>query len=114
MQSFAPEGNHVACRAPYRVSEENETPMKRLVTTFAAATLFCGVLFAQGGPGFGWRPADGGAPPSPADRIANQVSRLTTRLELTTDQAAQITSILTSAESASDSARTTLDTDQTA
>lgn len=77
------------------------------------ATLLCGALLAQRGPGFGPRAASGTAP-SAADRIAHKVERLTAELSLTSSQASQITTILTNADTASTSARSTLDTDQSA
>jgi Spy/CpxP family protein refolding chaperone len=46
-----------------------------------------------------------------ATRIANQVARLTTLLDLTTAQAAQITTLLTSEQSSSSALQTTLQTD---
>jgi len=86
--------------------------MKNILRTAAVSLFVCGALLAQRGPGA--RAAGGGTPPDPATRIAHQVERLTTMLDLTASQASQITTILTNAESATTSARTTLDTDQTA
>jgi len=86
--------------------------MKRLITTAVIPFLIAGALLAQRP--FSPRAGSGGTPPDPATRIANQVARLTTLLDLTTAQAAQATTILTNAESAVSGLQTTLSTDQTA
>ena len=78
--------------------------MKTLLKTAALVALSTGFILAQ----------QGGAPPDPATMIANQVSRLTTLLDLTTAQATQISSILTTAQSSISTLQTTLQTDQTA
>jgi Spy/CpxP family protein refolding chaperone len=72
-----------------------------VLTTFAAT------MFAQR---FGGRAA--GTPPDPATMVANQVTRLTTLLSLTTAQAAQATTIFTNAATASTPLHTTLATDR--
>jgi Spy/CpxP family protein refolding chaperone len=83
--------------------------MKKLFTAAFVSILLGGILVAQ--PAF--RPRDNGATaPDPATRIANQVARLTTLLDLTTTQAAQITTLLTSQQSSSSALQTTLQTDQ--
>lgn len=86
--------------------------MKKLLTTATFSMLMCGALLAQ--PPFGPHATGSGSPPDAATRIADQVKRLTTLLDLTTAQANQITSILTSANATTTTARTTIQTDQTA
>ena len=54
--------------------------------------------------------AAGGTPPDPTTMIQNQVSRLTTLLNLTTAQASQATTIFTNALNATTPLRTTMDT----
>jgi Spy/CpxP family protein refolding chaperone len=80
--------------------------------TAGLAFLLAGVALAQ--PPFHARDANGGTPPDPATMIANQVTRLTTLLDLTTAQATQMTSILTAAQAATSSLMTTSSTNQTA
>jgi Spy/CpxP family protein refolding chaperone len=67
--------------------------MKKLIEVTAAAVLLTGLVMAQ-------RPfgvMTSSTPPDPATVVANQVSRLTSRLTLTTAQAAQATTIFTNA-----------------
>jgi Spy/CpxP family protein refolding chaperone len=82
--------------------------MNRVLKTAAAGVLFSGLILAQGRPG----PRDA-TPPDPTTMIANQVTRLTTLLDLTTAQATSITGILTAAESSVSTLHTTLSADQT-
>jgi Spy/CpxP family protein refolding chaperone len=84
--------------------------MRRAFTTAGLSIFLSGMMFAQAPSG---PPATGGTAPDPATRIADQVSRLTTLLDLTPAQATQETSILTAAQSATSSLQTTLDTDRT-
>ena len=81
--------------------------MKSTLKTTAVAIFLAGATFAQGR--FGSRAASG-TPPDPATIIANQVARLTTLLDLTTDQASQATTILTGAQSSIAALQTTLQT----
>jgi Spy/CpxP family protein refolding chaperone len=84
--------------------------MKDTFTAALLSVLFGSMMFAQGPP----RPrVDGGTPPDPATRIANQVTRLTTLLDLTTAQASQVTSILTAEQSSISALQTTLNTTNT-
>jgi len=85
--------------------------MRRTLITAVMGLIVSGLMMGQGG--FGPR-AGGGTPPDPATRIASQVARLTTLLELTTSQAAQMTSILTAEQSSISTLQTTVSTDQTA
>jgi hypothetical protein len=78
-----------------------------MLKTAAICAVFAGLTFAQG-----LAPRNL-TPPDPATMIANQVSRLTTLLDLTTAQANQITTILTTAQSSTSTLQTTLATDQT-
>lgn len=82
--------------------------MNRVLKTAAAGALFAGLILAQGRMG----PRDG-TPPDPTTMIANQVSRLTTLLDLTTAQATSITGILTSTASTVSTLQTTLATNET-
>lgn len=83
--------------------------MNRILKTAAAGALCAGLILAQG-----FRPRTGtGTPPDPTTMIANQVSRLTTLLDLTTAQATSITGVLTAAQSTVSSLQSTLQTDQT-
>jgi Spy/CpxP family protein refolding chaperone len=84
--------------------------MKKTIRAVVLGIALSAVLLAQGQ--FGPR-ASGGTPPDPATRIANQVTRLTTLLDLTTAQSTQITSILTAEQSAVSALQTTLNTDYT-
>jgi Spy/CpxP family protein refolding chaperone len=84
--------------------------MKKTANTVILGFFLSAVMFAQGP--FGPR-ANGGTPPDPATRIANQVTRLTTLLDLTTSQASQVSSILTAQQSATSALQTTLSTDYT-
>ena len=86
--------------------------MKRALIAAAVGLMISGLMMAQGG-GFRGR-AGGGTPPDPATRIADQVTRLTTLLDLTSSQAAQMTTILTNEQSATSTLQTTVGTDQTA
>ena len=61
--------------------------MKRTLIAAAMGLIVSGLMMAQGQ--FGPR-GDGGAAQDPATRIANQVARLTTLLDLTSSQASQI------------------------
>lgn len=89
--------------------------MKNLFRTFSLTVALAAAIFAQGR--FGPRDANGTAP-DPAAMIARQVERLTTLLDLTTAQAAQVTSILTAAQSSASTIQsglaTTRDSLQTA
>lgn len=82
--------------------------MKRILKMSATGLIFAGLIFAQGR--FGPRST---TPPDPATMIANQVARLTALLDLTTTQASEITTILTTAQSSISTLQTTLSTDQT-
>jgi len=78
--------------------------MKKLIEVTAAAVLLTGLVMAQ-------RPfgvMTSSTPPDPATVVANQVSRLTSRLTLTTAQAAQATTIFTNALTAITPLQTTL------
>ena len=75
--------------------------MKSIFKTAGIALQLAGAMLAQP------------TPPNPATQIANQVARLTTLLDLTTAQAAQATTILTTAQSTISTLRATLGTDQT-
>jgi Spy/CpxP family protein refolding chaperone len=88
--------------------------MTSKITTGAIAIFFAGAMLAQ--TQFGPRGANGsgsGTPPDPATIIANQVARLTTLLDLTSDQASQATTILTAAQSSVSTLQTTIETDRT-
>jgi len=73
----------------------------------ALATTLAATMMAQR---FG--PRANGTPPDPATMLANQVTRLTTLLSLTTAQASQATTIFTNAATATSSLQTTLSTDR--
>jgi hypothetical protein len=75
--------------------------MKSIFKTAGIALLLAGAVLAQ--------PTQ----PNPATQIANQVARLTTLLDLTTAQAAQASTILTTAQTTISTLRTTLSTAQT-
>lgn len=78
--------------------------MKKLIEATAVAVLLSGIVMAQ-------RPfgvMTSATPPDPATVVANQVSRLTSLLTLTTAQAAQATTIFTSALTAITPLQTTL------
>jgi Spy/CpxP family protein refolding chaperone len=72
----------------------------KLLKTAVLTVLFTGFVCAQ--------PPN---PPDPATMIANQVTRLTALLDLSTSQASQITTILTNAESSVSAIQSTLRTD---
>lgn len=83
--------------------------MNRILKAASIGVLFTGLVFAQRS--FG--PLDS-TPPDPATITAHEVSRLATLLDLTTAQATQITSILTSAQTSIVNIHTSLTTQQTA
>ncbi|MDE3195357.1 MAG: periplasmic heavy metal sensor [Acidobacteriota bacterium] len=76
--------------------------MKKIGKAASIAALIAGLALGQG-----FRPRDAN-PPDPATMIANQVARLTALLDLSTSQAAGITTILTNAQSTVSNLQTTL------
>jgi Spy/CpxP family protein refolding chaperone len=78
--------------------------MKALSQAMFVSALVAGAMMAQ--------PPSG--PPDPATMVQHRVQRLTTLLNLTSDQAAQATTIFTNAETAISPIQTTLRTNRTA
>ena len=83
--------------------------MKRRSKVIALPVLLAGAALAQ--TPFGVMTSN--APPDPATMVANQVTRLTALLSLTTAQAAQATTIFTNAQTAITPLQTKLSTDYT-
>jgi Spy/CpxP family protein refolding chaperone len=70
--------------------------MKTIPRVIALSVVLTTAIFAQRG----FRPRDAGAPPDPATMAQHQVARLTTLLSLSSDQAAQATTIFTNSATA--------------
>jgi Spy/CpxP family protein refolding chaperone len=82
----------------------------RLTSALSLVVLCAGMLLAQR-----MRPMNnGGAPPDPAAMVARRVNSLKTLLNLTDSQAAQATTIFTTAETSASALRTNLMDAQTA
>lgn len=73
----------------------------KLWTALPGAVLLCGLAFAQA-------PAMPPEPPSASDMAAHQVSRLTQRLSLTSDQQTKATEIFANAANSAESNRTNM------
>ena len=84
--------------------------MKTNIRAVAMGALLCATMMAQSPFGV----MTSASAPDPATAVANQVARLTKLLTLTTDQAAQATTIFTNALTAVTPLDTSLDTDRTA